>query len=160
MRSPFRIVRRVEKLIIIYLSNFFLSMISIKRLFLAATLFALIGVTMTGCSFLDNNPADDQGDFGDDFSFAEGECFEFVYPIQVEFNGEAQEVPNAEALDALCEQDETGDALTFVYPVQITLEGATDPIILENDEQMDEIFYDCYGDECPDDYDEDDSQDS
>ena len=126
-------------------------MISFKNVIVFAALFGFLAIGMTGCELMHMEDAfnEDGQVFDEDFSFADGECFEFVYPVQVEFRGEQVSVASAEELDQLCEQETEEDEIQFVYPLQILREGATTPETLENDEQLDEVFFDCFSIDCP-----------
>lgn len=126
-------------------------MISFKNVIVFAALFGFLAIGMTGCELMHMEDAlnEDGQVFDEDFSFADGECFEFVYPVQVEFKGEQISVASAEELDQLCEQETEEDEIRFVYPLQILREGATTPETLENDEQLDEVFFDCFPNDCP-----------
>lgn len=128
----------------------------LKNVIVGAALFGFIAVGMTSCGLLDDHMPQANELGGEDFTWSEGECFEFVYPVELEVNGERVSVANAEELDKLCEEDTGEEEATFIYPLDILREGSDTPTTLENDDQMDEIFFDCFGFDCPDDNDDND----
>lgn len=127
-----------------------------KKILASALLLCLTLLFATGCEKLSLRNLTGDWDFaGDSFASVETDCFAFVYPIQMTVGEEARTFNNAQELDQFCEEianagDDTPEP-AFVYPLDIIRTGQEAPTTLNRDEEMDEVFAECYGSDCEDD---------
>ena len=85
----------------------------------------------------------------DDVDIEFGDCFEFVFPIEVEMpDGSILTANDYEELDEIFitwfEDPDTMGFPTFVYPFTVILDD--EMVTIQNEEELDEILEDCYDD--------------
>lgn len=94
----------------------------------------------------------------EDSTYYEMDCFDFVYPLQLDIPGQGiLDIDSEEAfydvLDEWFEENEdeedVEDYPTFVFPVQVILEDNTTQSIAD-EEELCQLYYECYGDDWDD----------
>lgn len=137
-------------------------MISFRKVIFGAALLSATLFGVTGCSLLNqDSPLNDDGsvDYAE-FSYSGGECFEFVYPVEVAVDGNTLAANSAAELDQVFEEIPEDAEFTFVFPLQITREGVAEAETVADEAQLEQVFYECFPEECDYDWDEDGSEEN
>jgi len=116
---------------------------------------------LTGCfgDFEDWEDYDEEhGECPIDFDF-EDACFDFIYPISITDSVTVTVINSEDEFYSFLEglTEETAENLDFVFPFSVQVDGEEGETVIEDYDDLDDLFEDCYDDDY--DYDEEDYED-